>query len=146
MILKREVIRLNEKNKNGRIYTEEIFLTALADYLVKKETTGVLYGELGHPESFDIGLKNVSHTIESAKLKYPKVPRKLKKKLKKSGQYHKTLFADIRLLDTPNGKLAKSIIDTLTLSPRGTGTVDENGVIRDYKLFSFDLIDKKEKA
>lgn len=147
MLVKREVIRLNEKNKNGRIYTEEVFLAALADYLVKKETLGVLYGELGHAKSFDISLKNVSHSIESAKLKYPKVPRKLKKKLKKSGLYRKTvLFADIRLLDTPKGKVAKSIIDRLVLAPRGTGKTDENGMVTDYQMFSIDLINKKEKA
>lgn len=149
MKISKEVIRLNEKNKNGRIYTEEIFLTALADYLLKKETfgAGVLYGELGHPKSFDIGLKNVSHTIESAKLKYPKVPRKLKKKLKKSGLYRKSiLFADIQLLDTPKGKVAKSIIDRLVLAPRGTGKTDENGMVTDYQMFSIDLINKEDKA
>lgn len=147
MIIEREVIRLNKKNRNGRMYTNDVFQKALEDYMLKKESTGVLYGELGHPTSFDISFSNVSHSIESLRMGYAKVPRKLKKKLKKSVLYHKSiLFANIRLLDTPMGQVAKSIIDSLALSVRGSGKIDENGTVTDYKIFSLDLINKEDKA
>lgn len=147
MIIEREVIQLNKKNRNGRIYTNDVFQKALEDYTLKKESTGVLYGELGHPTSFDISFSNVSHSIESLRMRYAKVPRKLKKKLKKEGLYHRSiLFAKIRLLDTPKGQAAKSIIDRLVLAPRGTGKTDENGMVTDYQMFSIDLINKEDKA
>jgi hypothetical protein len=54
----------------------------------------------------------------------------------------KTLFADINILETLKGKLLKQIIESglnYKFWPRGTGIVDENLVISDFKLLAIDV-------
>jgi len=146
MKISRELIKLETKNKNGRIYSEDVFLKALKEYqtIIDKGTS---LGELGHPESFDVSFSNVSHKIDRIFYKYPKVPRKLKKKMKKDGTYMKSVvYCDATILNTDKGEVAKSIIEDLTLSLRGTGSLDENGYVTDYTLYSVDLINYKDKA
>ena len=140
------VFELNRENKNGRIYTEDNIKPALVDYMDKKHEYGVLYGELYHPDdnNFCMSVENISHRILDTKIKYPKVPRKLKKKLKKKGLYNKSLFTTIEMLNTPNGKIAKSIIKDLSISMRASGKIEDN-VIKDIKIYSFDLINTINK-
>jgi len=142
-----ELIRLNKKNKNGRIYPAHIFLNELKKYQEKIDQNMAM-GELGHPDSIDISFNNVSHLITECKLKYSKVPRKKKKMMKKFGTYQKDIvMVKYKILDTPKGIIAKDLIDNLVPSPRGIGSVDENGVVNeDYKLLSIDLIQKSEKS
>lgn len=134
------------KNRNGRIYPEEVFRQAVEKLMEKKESHGAIYGELGHPDSFDISFKNISHKILSIDEKYPKVPRKLKKKLKKLNQYKTSYFVKYEILNTEKGKIAKKNIKSLVPSPRGTGIIDEDGTISNYTLFTVDLINKKDRA
>jgi hypothetical protein len=54
-----------------------------------------LLGELDHPKSFDISLKNASHVIEE--LRYDEVTNKV--------------FGKIRLLNTDAGKQAMALVD-----------------------------------
>ena len=43
----------------------------IKEYEEKIKLHGCLYGELGHPDTFDISLSNASHIITGMKLKYP---------------------------------------------------------------------------
>jgi hypothetical protein len=134
------------KNKNGRIYPPEVFAHAVNKYL-KRVNSGTAFGELGHPDRSDILFTNISHRIESVKCVFPKVPRKLKKKMKKAGTYVRdTYITNCHILNTEKGKAAKSILNDLVPSPRGTGSIDANGVVSDYTLLSIDLIHKKDRA
>lgn len=54
-----------------------------------------LYGELGIIGNFDVSLSNVSHIVESVKL----------------DELNHRLNVTCRILDTPSGKVLKSIID-----------------------------------
>ena len=141
------MIQLDKKNKNGRIYPEHIFLNALKEY-EEKIKDGRSLGELEHPSSMDVTLQNVSHLVTGITLKFPKVPRKKKKEMKKLGTYQKDIVtASYRVLDTDKGKLASLLINDLVPSPRGTGSVDANGVVNDdYRLIAIDLIRKETKA
>jgi hypothetical protein len=147
MDIKGELLQLNKKNKNGRIYPEDVFQKALYEYQNKIDEKRAL-GELGHPDNFDISFSNVSHMVTSVNFKYPKIPRKLKKKMKKAGKYKMTsVWGNVRLLDTPSGNVAKNIIDkfgkeNFSLGLRATGNVDDNGFIRNYKIHTIDLINK----
>ena len=83
-----------KENSNQRIYEEREYLPHL-DYLKEKIDQKRLVGELDHPKEFDVSLKNISHLVEE--LNYDKNDR--------------TLRIKVRLLDTPAGKIAKSLVD-----------------------------------
>ena len=120
-----------KENRNGRIYTPEEYLPHLS-YLREDIKKGdALLGELDHPEDrFEVNIKEVSHEIVD--IWY--VPEK------------KQVMGKIRLLDTPNGKIAKSLIDDgvpLHISSRSAGSVDPNTHKVDIQqIFTFDLVAK----
>ena len=134
-------------NKNGRTYPRHIFMRELERYK-EQIKNGSAFGELDHPSSNVVSLSNVSHIVTDTYVKFPKVPRKKKKKMKKQGTYnYDTVFVKYKLLTTEKGKLAKQFIDYLVPSPRGIGSVDANGVVNDdYQLISIDLIRKETKS
>lgn len=141
------LMQMGKRNRNGRIYPEETFKKAIEEYGVKIKLMGA-YGELGHPDNFDVSLQRVSHTINDVKLKFAKVPRKKKKQMKKAGTYKRNQFVvDYTILDTPFGKVAHKLVKDLVPSPRGIGSIDADGVIQsDYKLMAIDLINSKDRA
>lgn len=120
-----------KENRNGRIYTPEEYLPHL-NYLREDIKKGdALLGELDHPEDrFEVNIKEVSHEIVD--IWY--VPEK------------KQVMGKIRLLDTPNGKIAKSLIDDgvpLHISSRSAGSVDPTSHKVDIQqIFTFDLVAK----
>ena len=117
-------LHYGQKNLNRRIYTKEC-----AEKMVEEFNTrgGIMYGELGQPEGYDVRLSNVSHIVEEIHLDEEK----------------NSIVGTITILDTPKGKIVKKLLKQdigLSCRSRGAGTVNENGEIEDYQLFSFDLI------
>ena len=73
---------------------------------------GRALGELGHPEGPSINLDRVSHKIE---------------RLSEDGN---NFVGRAKILDTPNGKIAKSLLDEgvqLGVSSRGLGSIKKEG-------------------
>lgn len=108
-----------------------------------------MFGELGHPDSSIISLKNTSHKINSLSIKKERVPRKKKKQMKKTGTwkgFRKILFGEIELLDTPSGKLAQQLMRGLVCRPRAIGSVNAQGVVENCEIISFDLINKADDS
>ena len=96
------------KNKNGRVYPFKTLQREVAKYDENFITKGRALGELGHPEGPSINLDRVSHKIES---------------LKEDGN---NFVGRAKILDTPNGKIAKSLLDegvSLGVSSRGMGSL-----------------------
>jgi hypothetical protein len=115
-----------KENNNHRIYEENEYLPHL-DYLQDKISQQRLLGELDHPEKFDISLKNISHLVTD--LSYNKGDRSLKIKVK--------------LLDTPAGRIAKSLVDAgipLSISSRAAGSVGSDKKVQIKKIFTYDLV------
>jgi hypothetical protein len=115
-----------KENNNHRIYEESEYLPHL-DYLQDKISQQRLLGELDHPEKFDISLKNISHLVTD--LSYDKGDRNLKIKVK--------------LLDTPAGRIAKSLVDAgipLSISSRAAGSVGADKKVQIKKIFTYDLV------
>ena len=143
------LMQADKRNRNGRIYPEEIFNKAVVDYSVMIKDKRA-YGELGHPDSMDVSLMNVSHVIHNILNKFPKVPRKKKKQMKKAGTYKRNLYlVDYEFLKTDKGNTAMKLKKSIDLvpSPRGIGSTDADGVIQpDYKLMAIDLINPKDRA
>jgi hypothetical protein len=114
------------KNKNNRIYDEKEVLPHI-DELLQKVKGSKLLGELDHPKSFEVSLKNASHVIES--LEYDNNTKKV--------------MGRIRLLNTSAGKEAKALVDAgipLHISSRAAGVVESNGHVKIKKMFTYDLV------
>ena len=100
------------KNRNGRIYPNEVLQKEVKRYnkeLVEKKRA---FGELGHPEGPTVNLDRVSHLIEEL------VPD------------GKNIVGKAKILDTPNGKIVKELLNAgakLGVSSRGMGTLEKKG-------------------
>ena len=98
------------KNRNGRMYPVETLGREVAKYNESYISKGRALGELGHPDGPTINLDRVSHLITS---------------LKQEGN---NFVGKARLLDTPMGNIAKSLLDEgvkLGVSSRGLGSIKE---------------------
>jgi len=102
------------QNKNGRVYERNILEKEVGRYMKEYVDAKRAFGELGHPENPTINLDRVSHLITS---------------LKQEGS---TWIGKAKILETPMGKIAKSLIEggaVLGVSSRGMGSlVSKNGV------------------
>lgn len=110
-------------NRNGRIYPMNILSKEADRYNREYVQKNRAFGELGHPENPQINLDRVSHMITS---------------LHPDGT---NFIGKAKILDTPNGKIVKSLLDggaSLGVSTRGVGSLKaHNGfqqVQDDYKL------------
>ena len=113
-------------NENNRVYEKQEYLPHL-EYLNKKIQERRLFGELDHPQKFDVSLANVSHVIESLAYDEPSNSVKIK----------------LRLLDTPCGKIAKTLVEAgcvTSISSRAAGNVSESGKVKLHKIFTYDLV------
>ena len=99
------------KNRNGRMYPVQTLAKEVGRYNESFVKKGRALGELGHPEGPTVNLDRVSHKIVS---------------LTQEGNNFK---GKAQLLDTPMGKIAKSLIGegvTLGVSSRGVGSLKED--------------------
>ena len=99
------------KNRNGRMYPVATLAKEVGRYNESFVQKGRALGELGHPDGPTVNLDRVSHKITS---------------LRQEGN---NFIGKAQLLDTPMGKIAKSLIGegvTLGVSSRGVGTLKED--------------------
>jgi hypothetical protein len=130
LILEGIIQRANAKNHNGRVYPKDILEREIQTYIEGPVTEKRAYGELDHPESQVINLKNVSHNILEIWWDGDDVKAKL------------------QILPTPSGDIAKALIQSgcsLGISSRAMGSVqnlDENTVEvqDDLSLVGWDLV------
>ena len=114
------------KNKNNRIYDERELMPHINE-LKEKLKGNKLLGELDHPKSFDISLKNASHVIEDINF----------------DPSTKKVMGRIRLLNTDAGKQAMALVDAgvpLHISSRAAGVVENDGHVKIKKMFTYDLV------
>ena len=111
------------KNRNGRVYPIDILEREVGRYNEQNIAKNRALGELGHPEGPTVNLDRASHKIES---------------LVREGNNY---IGKAKLLDTPMGQIAKSLLDegvSLGVSSRGVGSLREMGganyVRDDYQL------------
>jgi hypothetical protein len=118
--------QIGVKNRNNRIYSESEYLPQIKS-LQDKINKGKLLGELDHPSSFDISLKNASHVIET--LEYD--------------SNTKQVMGRIRLLNTSAGREAQALVDAgvpIHISSRAAGVVESDGNVKIKNLFTYDLV------
>ena len=116
------------KNGNGRYYKKELWDREMEKYdqLVKERRS---MGELDHPESTVINLKNVSHIVTDYSWDGDK------------------LMGKIEILPTPSGNILKELIRngiTVGVSSRGMGSLEQNGSVMevqdDFELLCWDFV------
>ena len=116
------------KNGNGRYYKKELWDREMEKYdqLVKERRS---MGELDHPESTVINLKNVSHLVTDYNW---------------DGDQ---LMGKIEILPTPSGNILKELIKngvTVGVSSRGMGSLEQNGGVMevqdDFELLCWDFV------
>ena len=116
------------KNGNGRYYKKDLWEREIDKYISSVKENRAL-GELDHPESSIINLKNVSHNIKGIWWDGDKVMGK------------------IEILPTPSGNILKALIEnniTVGVSSRGMGSLKPLGetmeVQDDFELLCWDFV------
>lgn len=115
-------------NQNGRIYPIDVLQREVRNYQ-KFIVENRALGELDHPDSSVVNLKNVSHIIKEAYLDGGVV------------------YGTVELLDTPSGKILQSLVESgvkLGISSRGVGSTKKQGdyfvVQDDFQLICWDYV------
>ena len=118
------------KNRNGRVYPQEVLAKEVRRYNKEQINQNRAYGELGHPEGPTINLERASHMIT---------------KLYPDG---KNFIGEAKVLSTPMGEIVKNLLDDgakLGVSSRGMGSLNQkNGAnyVRDdfYLATAADIV------
>ena len=98
------------KNRNGRVYPQEILAKEVVRYNKEFINQKRAFGELGHPEGPTVNLERASHMITAL---YPD---------------GKSFVGEAKILSTPMGEIVKSLIDEgakLGVSSRGMGSLEQ---------------------
>ena len=112
-----------ESTRNGRLYNKPLWEKALEDDIfLEKVATKALFLELGHPaDREETDMKQACACI-------PEVPKIV----------GDDLYAYVDILDTPNGRLLKTLVDygfVPGISSRGSGDVMENNQVDPETFF-----------
>ena len=102
-------------NRNGRMYRFDTMNREVGKYNEEFIQRGRALGELGHPEGPTVNLDRVSHKIVEL---YPE---------------GKNFIGKAKLLETPMGKIAKSLLEEgvqLGVSSRGLGSLKKEGSLQ----------------
>jgi len=122
--------RKGKKNQNGRIYPDDILVREVEKYAQVFVKDRRAMGELDHPESSVVNLKNVSHNVIE---------------MHWSGD---DLLGTVEVLTTPNGNILRELFRNgikLGISSRGLGTLkkisESSSVVGDdFELIAFDFV------
>jgi hypothetical protein len=122
--------RANAKNQNGRVYPKNILEREIDRYKGREIRENRAYGELDHPESSVIELKNTSHIVRDVWWNGDDV------------------VGAVEILNTPAGKILQELIKaecTVGISSRGMGSVSQLGedtvaVENDFELICWDFV------
>lgn len=121
--------RAEVKNQNGRVYPKDILVKESKKYFDTLVTEQRAWGELDHPESPIVNLKNVSHRIIDMYWK------------------GNDLIGKIEIVSTPAGNILKELFKSggkVGVSSRGLGTVkevNESLVVQDdFELIAWDFV------
>jgi len=120
--------KANTLNQNGRVYPLDILDREVRNYQ-KFIAENRALGELDHPDSSVVELKNASHIVREAYMQGD------------------VCYGSVEILDTPSGKILKSLVDsgvTLGISSRGVGSTRKEGdyqvVQDDFQLICWDFV------
>ena len=122
--------RAEAKNQNGRVYPKNILTREVKKYIENQIKENRALGELDHPDSSVINLRNVSHNVLGVDWKGNDV------------------IGRVEILPTPSGNILKQLLGAgirLGISSRGLGSVEEVNestveVQDDFELIGWDFV------
>lgn len=113
------------RNQNNRIYTKEEIHSAVKSINEKIKGGYSVLGEADHPDDLNINLDRVSHMITEMDTDGANGIGKLK------------------ILPTPMGNICKTLLESgvkLGVSSRGSGNVNESGIVKDFEIITVDIV------
>jgi hypothetical protein len=124
------------KNGNGRYYPRELWEREIDNFSRKIQMKSTeTCGELDHPDSQVINLKNASHAIRELYWKGDEIWGKVE------------IFSDMGDLGTSSGRIAGALVKNgllIGISSRGMGSLKEIGGVMevqdDFELLTWDLV------
>jgi hypothetical protein len=124
------------KNGNGRYYPRELWEREIDNFSRKiQQRSTETCGELDHPDSQVINLKNASHAIRELYWKGDEIWGKVE------------IFSDMGDLGTSSGRIAGALVKNgllIGISSRGMGSLKQVGEIMevqdDFELLTWDLV------
>ena len=115
-------------NQNGRVYPKIILEREIRNYQKFIKENRAL-GELDHPDSSVVELKNSSHIVKEAYME------------------GNIVYGTVEILNTPSGKILQSLVEsgvTLGISSRGVGSTRTEGNMQivqdDFQLICWDFV------
>lgn len=115
-------------NQNGRVYPKAILEREIRNYQKFIKENRAL-GELDHPDSSVVELKNASHNVKEAYME------------------GNIVYGTVEILNTPSGKILQSLVEsgvTLGISSRGVGSTKSQGDMQivqdDFQLICWDFV------
>lgn len=122
--------RAGKPNQNMRIYPKPVLMREVKRYTENEISQNRALGELDHPESSVVNLRNVSHNVLKVWWEGDDV------------------MGEVEILNTPSGNILKSLFKsgiTLGISSRGQGSLRDLGeniseVEEDFELICWDFV------
>ncbi len=122
--------RAEAQNQNGRVYPKEILEREVSKYKKREIKENRAYGELDHPDSSVVELKNTSHIVRDV------------------WWNGNDVMGKVEVLKTPAGNIIKELLEagcTVGISSRGMGSIKEmkNGAVMvedDFDLVCWDFV------
>lgn len=128
LIMKGVLQKAETLNQNGRVYPRSILEREIRNYQKFIKENRAL-GELDHPDSSVVELKNASHNIKEAYME------------------GNVVYGTVEILNTPSGKILQSLVEsgvTLGISSRGVGSTRTEGSMQivqdDFQLICWDFV------
>jgi len=128
MMMKGILQKAETLNQNGRVYPKIILEREIRNYQKFIKENRAL-GELDHPDSSVVELKNSSHIIREAHIE------------------GNIVYGTVEILNTPSGKILQSLVEsgvTLGISSRGVGSTKSEGNMQivqdDFQLICWDFV------
>lgn len=128
LIMKGILQKAETLNQNGRVYPKAILEREIRNYQKFIQENRAL-GELDHPDSSVVELKNASHNIKEAYME------------------GNIVYGTVEILNTPSGKILQSLVEsgvTLGISSRGVGSTRTEGNMQivqdDFQLICWDFV------
>ena len=113
------------RNQNNRIYTKDEIHSAVKTINEKIKNGYSVLGEADHPDDLNINLDRVSHMITEMDTDGANGISKRK------------------ILPTQMGNICKTLLESgvkLGVSSRGSGNVNENGIVKDFEIITVDIV------
>ena len=128
MMMKGILQKAETLNQNGRVYPKIILEREIRNYQKFIKENRAL-GELDHPDSSVVELKNSSHIIREAHME------------------GNIVYGTVEILNTPSGKILQSLVEsgvTLGISSRDVGSTKTQGSMQivqdDFQLICWDFV------